>query len=220
MYLLSLMTLPLGNNWQAFWASNPWSSLVTLAFSCLHETYLVCFGLVPLHRGLDSDHLVQLTWELLFGHILTSDWALSGVLVVIMRVLFPLLPSTFGNFKDELILIRAAPKDLNIGGSTVIAAIEEAFGTQKAKLREMYNNMGDLDPVHAYSTAPPFNLSSFLSPSANKELQFRTFTVIIIITILDRQALHKLQTYNMDKVVKKKYIIGDETESAFTVLVT
>lgn len=37
--------------------------------------------------------------------------------------------------------------DLNIGGSTVIAAIEDAFGTSKSRLKEMYNNMGDLGDV-------------------------------------------------------------------------
>ncbi|GLJ09471.1 hypothetical protein SUGI_0110240 [Cryptomeria japonica] len=37
--------------------------------------------------------------------------------------------------------------DLNIGGSTVIAAIEDAFGTPKSRLKEMYNNMGDLGDV-------------------------------------------------------------------------
>ncbi|KAH9306523.1 hypothetical protein KI387_010927, partial [Taxus chinensis] len=37
--------------------------------------------------------------------------------------------------------------DLNIGGSTVIAAIEDAFGTPKTRLKEMYNNMGDLGDV-------------------------------------------------------------------------
>lgn len=35
-------------------------------------------------------------------------------------------------------------KDLNIGGSTVAAAISEATGTPRAKLRDMYNTMGDL----------------------------------------------------------------------------
>lgn len=37
--------------------------------------------------------------------------------------------------------------DLNLGGSTVLAAIEDSFGTQKAKLREMYNSKGDLGDV-------------------------------------------------------------------------
>lgn len=35
-------------------------------------------------------------------------------------------------------------QDLNIGGSTVSAAIVEATGTQKSKIKEMYNSMGDL----------------------------------------------------------------------------
>lgn len=37
--------------------------------------------------------------------------------------------------------------DLNLGGSTVLAAIEDSFGTQKSKLREMYNSKGDLGDV-------------------------------------------------------------------------
>jgi hypothetical protein len=35
-------------------------------------------------------------------------------------------------------------KDLNIGGNTIAAAISDTTGTQRAKLREMYNIMGDL----------------------------------------------------------------------------
>jgi hypothetical protein len=41
-------------------------------------------------------------------------------------------------------------KDLNIGGSTVAAAISDATGTQRAKLREMYNIMGDLGRLQIY----------------------------------------------------------------------
>ncbi|KAH7373787.1 hypothetical protein KP509_17G075000 [Ceratopteris richardii] len=37
--------------------------------------------------------------------------------------------------------------DLNVGGSTVAAAISEATGTPKSKIKDMYNNMGDLGDV-------------------------------------------------------------------------
>ncbi|KAL9297492.1 hypothetical protein ACSQ67_023388 [Phaseolus vulgaris] len=35
-------------------------------------------------------------------------------------------------------------KELNIGGSLVTAALEEACGTNRLKIREMYNKFGDL----------------------------------------------------------------------------
>jgi len=38
-------------------------------------------------------------------------------------------------------------QDLNIGGSIVAAAISEATGTPRAKLRDMYNTMGDLGMI-------------------------------------------------------------------------
>lgn len=37
--------------------------------------------------------------------------------------------------------------ELNIGGSTVIAALEEACGTKRSKVRELYNSLGDLGDV-------------------------------------------------------------------------
>ncbi|KAF8390064.1 hypothetical protein HHK36_024585 [Tetracentron sinense] len=37
--------------------------------------------------------------------------------------------------------------ELNIGGSLVTAALEEACGTNKSKIRDMYNNLGDLGDV-------------------------------------------------------------------------
>jgi len=46
-------------------------------------------------------------------------------------------------------------QDLNIGGSIVAAAISEATGTPRAKLREMYNNMRDLGMLF---NSPPVNL--------------------------------------------------------------
>ncbi len=52
-------------------------------------------------------------------------------------------------------------KDLNIGGSTVAAAISDATGTQRAKLREMYNIMGDLGRLQIY----------FFSSSRRKQVQ-------------------------------------------------
>ena len=35
-------------------------------------------------------------------------------------------------------------QELNIGGSIVAAALEEACGTNRSKIREMYNKFGDL----------------------------------------------------------------------------
>jgi hypothetical protein len=49
-----------------------------------------------------------------------------------------------------LSLLLNCLKDLNIGGSTVAAAISDATGTQRAKLREMYNIMGDLGRLQIY----------------------------------------------------------------------
>ncbi|CAI9110622.1 OLC1v1010679C1 [Oldenlandia corymbosa var. corymbosa] len=37
--------------------------------------------------------------------------------------------------------------ELNIGGSIVVAALEDACGTNKSKVRELYNNLGDLGDV-------------------------------------------------------------------------
>ncbi|KAL2896308.1 DNA ligase 6 [Bienertia sinuspersici] len=39
------------------------------------------------------------------------------------------------------------PEELNIGGSLVASALEEACGTNRAKIREMYNTYGDLGDV-------------------------------------------------------------------------
>lgn len=35
-------------------------------------------------------------------------------------------------------------QELNIGGSLVTSAIEEACGTNRSKIRDMYNRLGDL----------------------------------------------------------------------------
>jgi hypothetical protein len=35
-------------------------------------------------------------------------------------------------------------QELNIGGSLVTSALEEACGTNRSKIREMYNKFGDL----------------------------------------------------------------------------
>lgn len=35
-------------------------------------------------------------------------------------------------------------QELNIGGSLVTSALEEACGTTRSKVREMYNDLGDL----------------------------------------------------------------------------
>lgn len=35
-------------------------------------------------------------------------------------------------------------QELNIGGSIVVAALEDACGTNKSKVRDLYNSLGDL----------------------------------------------------------------------------
>jgi hypothetical protein len=50
----------------------------------------------------------------------------------------------------SFILALNCLKDLNIGGNTVVAAISDAIGTQRAKLREMYNIMGHLGRLQIY----------------------------------------------------------------------
>lgn len=35
-------------------------------------------------------------------------------------------------------------QELNIGGSLVTSALEDACGTSRSKIREMYNELGDL----------------------------------------------------------------------------
>ena len=35
-------------------------------------------------------------------------------------------------------------QELNLGGSLVASALEEACGTSRSKIREMYNDLGDL----------------------------------------------------------------------------
>lgn len=35
-------------------------------------------------------------------------------------------------------------QELNIGGSLVTAALEDACGTSRSKIKEMYNELGDL----------------------------------------------------------------------------
>lgn len=35
-------------------------------------------------------------------------------------------------------------QELNIGGSLVTSAVEEVCGTNRSRLREMYNDLGDL----------------------------------------------------------------------------
>lgn len=48
-------------------------------------------------------------------------------------------------------------QELNIGGSIVIAALEEACGAKKAKIQDLYKNLGDLG----------INIYAFLHSSAS-----------------------------------------------------
>lgn len=43
-------------------------------------------------------------------------------------------------------------QELNIGGSLVTSALEEACGTHRSKIRDMYNSLGDLGRNHIYIT--------------------------------------------------------------------
>jgi hypothetical protein len=53
-------------------------------------------------------------------------------------------------------------QELNIGGSLVTTALEEACGTNRLKIREMYNKLGDLGwmifIVFGFLTKPIYQL--------------------------------------------------------------
>ena len=51
---------------------------------------------------------------------------------------------SFGLFKVSGYFCFMLMKELNIGGSLVASALEESCGTNRSKIREMYNNLGDL----------------------------------------------------------------------------
>ena len=44
-------------------------------------------------------------------------------------------------------------QDLNVGGSIVSAAITDVTGTQKTKIKEMYNMMGDLGTMKYFANS-------------------------------------------------------------------
>lgn len=79
------------------------------------------------------------------GRLKTSDMLCNMFRSLVMLSPEAVLPTVY------LVTNRIAPDyenmDLNIGGSMVSAAIVEATGTPRAKLREMYNNVGDLGDV-------------------------------------------------------------------------
>ncbi|KAL6007403.1 hypothetical protein ACLOJK_032900 [Asimina triloba] len=78
-------------------------------------------------------------------------------------------------------------KELNIGGSLVSAALEEACGTNRSKIREMYNDLGDLGDVAQQCRqtqsllAPPNPLSirEFTSVEAGSGSTIRKKSLIV-----------------------------------------
>ncbi|KAK9116185.1 hypothetical protein Sjap_015132 [Stephania japonica] len=68
--------------------------------------------------------------------------------------------------------------ELNIGGSLVSAAIEEACGTNRSKIREMYNELGDLGDVAQLCR----QTQSLLAPPRKLSIQ-EVFTVLQKISI-------------------------------------
>ncbi|KAK1433220.1 hypothetical protein QVD17_10129 [Tagetes erecta] len=69
---------------------------------------------------------------------------------------------------------------LNIGGSVVTAALEEACGTNRSKIRDLYNSLGDLGDVAQLCRqtqkllAPPFPLSIRSVYSVLREISVQT----------------------------------------------
>lgn len=41
-------------------------------------------------------------------------------------------------------MVTTMMQELNIGGSIVVAALEEACGTNRSKIKELYDSLGDL----------------------------------------------------------------------------
>lgn len=52
--------------------------------------------------------------------------------------------SLFGHLKICVNFGALMMQELNIGGSIVVSALEEACGTNKSKIRDLYNSLGDL----------------------------------------------------------------------------
>ena len=52
-------------------------------------------------------------------------------------------------------------QELNIGGSLVASAVEEACGTSRLKVREMYNDLGDLGRDLSYCNLLIYSLRLF-----------------------------------------------------------
>lgn len=112
----------------------------------LPAIYLATNGIAP-----GFENTVSLSWHICWRSFLPGT-------VVFLK------PCVSGWFENELsldcyvacltcgsfIFALNCLKDLNIGGSTVAAAISDATGTQRAKLREMYNIMGDLGRLQIY----------------------------------------------------------------------
>jgi hypothetical protein len=107
--------------------------------------YLGTNGIAP-----GFENAVSLFWHICW-------WSFLPATVVFIK------PCVSGWFENELsldcyvgcltcgsfILALNCLKDLNIGGNTVVAAISDTTGTQRAKLREMYNIM-DLGRLQIY----------------------------------------------------------------------
>ena len=57
-----------------------------------------------------------------------------------MSLLYNFLAQKTGMGKCVILMLQ----ELNIGGSIVTSAMEEACGTSRSKIRTMYNSLGDL----------------------------------------------------------------------------
>ncbi|PPD67503.1 hypothetical protein GOBAR_DD35620 [Gossypium barbadense] len=92
---------------------------------------------------------------------------------------FDLVGSQRGKIKATSMLCNMFRRlELNIGGSLVTSALEEACGTNRSKIRDMYNDMGDLG---SGSTMRKKNLIVNLIRSCReKEMKFLVRTLVIL----------------------------------------
>lgn len=67
-------------------------------------------------------------------------------------------------------------QELNIGGSVVTAALEEACGVSRSKITEMYNELGDLGTYNLFLLFLYVVSDIFLSPSASYQAKVISIT--------------------------------------------
>lgn len=106
----------------------------------------------PWHKGLPTPYLhLARAFEAMDST--TKRIAISEILTNTFRSVLILTPEDLPSIA-YLAVGKIAPEyeqgmELSIGGSTVAAAVSEATGVTRAKLREMYNELGDLGDVAA-----------------------------------------------------------------------